>query len=79
MISHSKAMYPPPPPPKKSRGSNRVQKHVVFFWGGGGSSHLFKIHTDATKFTVLIILADIRVEGSQLSVKLLKHAKLDWT
>lgn len=77
MISHSRAMYPPPPS-KKSRGSNRVQKHVVFFWGGG-SSHLFKIHTDATKFTVLIILADIRVEGSQLSVKLLKHAKLDWT
>lgn len=76
MISHSKAMYPPPPS-KKSRGYNRVQKHVVFL--GGGSSHLFKIHTDATKFTVLIILADIRVEGSQLSVKLLKHAKLDWT
>lgn len=76
MISHSKAMYPPPS--KKSRGSSRVQKHVVFFLGGG-SSHLFKIHTDATKFTVLIILADIRVEGSQLSVKLLKHAKLDWT
>lgn len=50
-----------------------MQFFVWFFW----SSHLFKIHTDATKFTVLIILADIRVEGSQLSVKLLKHA--NWT
>lgn len=78
MISHSKAMYPPPP--QKSQGVPIGYKNMSsFFLGGGGSSHLFKIHTDATKFTVLIILADIRVEGSQLSVKLLKHAKLDWT
>lgn len=70
-------MYPPPP--QKSQGVPVGYKNMSFFFGGGGSSHLFKIHTDATKFTVLIILADIRVEGSQLSVKLLKHAKLDWT